>query len=220
MKLYTYFRSSAAFRVRIALNIKNIEHALVPISLVRDGGEHKQAEYLAKNPQGLVPLLELDSPANEPARYLSQSLAMLEYLDEEYPTPSLMPKTAIERARVRSIAQTIAIDIHPLDNLRVLKYLINDLNVEEEQKNEWHRHWVELGFSAVEKMLANSNQTGDFCHGDSPTIADCCLIPQVYNAERFNCPMDAFPNIQRINSNCLKLEAFVQALPENQADAS
>ena len=220
MKLYTYFRSSAAFRVRIALNIKNIEHDLVPISLVRDGGEHKQSEYLAKNPQGLVPLLEIDTEGNPEPQYLSQSLAMLEYLDEEYPTPSLMPKTAIERARVRSIAQTIAIDIHPLDNLRVLKYLTNDLNVEEEQKNEWYRHWVELGFSAVEKMLVSSDQTGDFCHGDSPTIADCCLIPQVYNAERFNCPMDAFPNIMRINQKCLSIDEFKQALPENQLDAT
>jgi maleylacetoacetate isomerase len=240
MKLYSYFRSSAAFRVRIALNLKGIDPEVVPVHLGRDGGEQKQPSYLAKNPQGLVPLLELDGngegdPNNEQAPdYISQSLAIMEYLDEVYPQPSLLPSEPLARARVRSIAQMIATDIHPLNNLRVLKYLTIEMGLSEEQKNTWYQHWIKLGFEALETTLnqlairhqATSKQAtqkdqsqAKFCIGSSPTIADCCLVPQVYNAQRFECPMQNYPRIQAINTHCLSLPAFQQALPENQADS-
>ena len=218
-KLYTYYRSSSAFRVRIALNIKELEYESVFVHLVRDGGEHKQANYLSKNPQGLVPLMEIQNHPNAPVTYLSQSLAMLEYLEEVYPSPAILPGNPLERARVRSLTQTVVADIQPLNNLRVPSYLVERLGADEEQKLEWTRHWVKLGFSALEKLLASDVQTGNYCHGDTPTIADCCLIPQVYNAERFECPMGDYPTIQRINGHCLSNPAFVRALPENQADA-
>jgi len=218
MKLYTYYRSSAAFRVRIALNLKGMEHELVPVHLVRDGGEQKQADYLAKNPQGLLPLLQLDD------KYLSQSLAILEYLDEVHPNPKLLPDDPLVKAQVRSIAQIIATDIHPINNLRVLQYLSGEFKASKEQKNTWYRHWIQHGFEALETILnqqvsINANKQNQFCIGSSPTIADCCLIPQVYNAERFNLPMHHYPRIQEINACCLELSAFDQALPENQADA-
>ena len=220
LKLYTYFRSSSAFRVRIALNIKELEYQSVFVHLVRNGGEHKQAEYLRKNPQGLVPLLEIQDAPDTPVTYLSQSLAMMEYLEEVYPDPAIMPSHPLQRARVRSITQAVVADIQPLNNLRVPNYLVDSLQANDEQKLEWTRHWVKLGFTALETSLANDPQTGKYCHGDSPTIADCCLIPQIYNAERFNCPMDDYPTLQRINEQCLNNLAFEKALPENQLDAN
>ncbi len=210
MELYGYFRSSAAYRVRIALNLKQLDYATVPLSLL--DGEHKRAAYLAKNPQGFVPFLSDGDVA------LGQSLAMLEYLEESYPQAPLLPADAAGRARVRQIAQIIACDIHPLDNLRVLKYLTGELKVSEEQKTAWYHHWIIEGFRAVEVLLGDG-KAGDFCHGDSPTFADLCLVPQVYNARRFDCPLDDFPRIIRIADHCNELDAFIRALPENQPDA-
>jgi maleylacetoacetate isomerase len=220
LKLYTYFRSSSAYRVRIALNLKQVEYESVFVHLVRDGGEHKKPDYLNKNPQGLVPLLEIAEDAGTPATYLSQSLAMMEYLEEVYPEPALLPENPLARARVRSLTQTVVSEIQPLNNLRVPTYLVSEFKIKEEQKLGWTQHWVKLGFTALEKMLVDSPQTDQYCHGDTPTIADCCLIPQVYNAQRFNCPMEDYPTIQRINENCLALPAFSQAAPENQDDAN
>jgi len=210
MELYGYFRSSAAYRVRAALNYKGLDYSSVAISLM--DGDNQAADYLQKNPQGLVPFLTDGDLA------MGQSLAMLEYLEESYPEPALMPKDAAGRARVRQIAGIIACDIHPLDNLRVLKYITGTLGVSDEQKTTWYHHWIIAGFKAVEALL-NDGKSGDFCHGDRPTFADLCLVPQVYNARRFACPLDDFPHIIRIVDNCNKLEAFQQALPENQPDA-
>jgi len=213
MKLYTYFRSSAAYRVRIALNLKGLDYQAIPVHLTRTGGEHRQEDYLAINPAALVPALA------EGGRVMTQSMAIIEYLDETHPEPALLPGTPVDRARIRSIAQTIACDIHPLNNLRVLQYLARELSVSDEQKSAWYRHWVELGLAAVEAMLAVDARTGAFCHGDSPTLADCCLVPQVFNARRFNCRMDALPVISRIAERCEDLEAFRLAAPANQPDA-
>lgn len=210
MDLYGYFRSSAAYRVRTALNLKQLDYVPIAVSLLKD--EHKGTDYLTINPQGFVPCLVDDDIT------MGQSLAMLEYLEESYPEVPLLPSDAAGRARVRQISGIIACDIHPLDNLRVLKYLTGDLKVTEEQKISWYHHWIIEGFKAIEVML-NDGKSGEFCHGDRPTFADVCLVPQVYNAQRFNCPLDAFPQILRIVDNCNKLEAFLNALPENQPDA-
>lgn len=213
MKLFTYFRSSAAYRVRIALNLKQLAYEAVPIHLLRDGGEQRHADYLALNPAGLVPTLVDDK------NVLQQSLAIIEYLDELHPQPALLPGDAADRARIRAIAQTIACDIHPINNLRVLQYLSRELGVSDAQKNAWYRHWVESGLAAVEAMLAGDARTGRFCHGDTPTLADCCLVPQVFNARRFGCDLSAMPTILGIVERCAKLDAFRQAAPENQPDA-
>lgn len=213
MKLYTYFRSSAAYRVRIALNLKGIAYEPVPIHLVKDGGEHRKPEYLALNPAGLVPALDDDG------QLLTQSLAIIEYLDETHPEPPLLPADALGRARVRAIAQAIACDIHPLDNLRVLKYLKHELGVDDAHKDAWYRHWCEVGLAAVEAMLAHDARTGRFCHGDTPGLADCCLVPQVFNARRFGVKFDAMPNIRRIAEACEALDAFRLAAPDSQPDA-
>ncbi|MCG8426258.1 MAG: maleylacetoacetate isomerase [Chromatiales bacterium] len=212
-RLYSYFRSSAAYRVRIALNLKGLEHEIVPVHLLRNGGEQNLPDYTAKNPLALVPTLEHDG------LNLIQSLAILEYLEETRPTPALLPDQAAARARVRALAQTIACEIHPLNNLRVLDHLVNELGQDSDSKLAWYRHWINDGFIGLEKLLANSPETGRFCHGDTPTLADCCLVPQVYNAKRFNCPLDDFPTIQRINAACNELEAFRLAAPEQQPDA-
>ena len=212
MKLSTYFRSTAAYRVRIALNLKGIEHELVPVHLLRDGGEHKTEGYLSKNPDGLVPALENDG------HVLAQSIAILEYLEETHPQPALLPEDPIDRAYLRGLAQSIACDIHPLNNLRVLQYLVNTLEASEEQKLAWYHHWVGSGFKGIEARLANDARTGLCCYGDTPTIADVCLIPQVYNAKRFNCPLDDYPTIMRINDHCLGLEAFDVSTPDKQPD--
>ena len=214
MKLFTYYRSSAAYRVRIALNIKGLNVEAVPVHLVKDGGQQKAPEYLDKNPQGLVPLLELDDESS-----ITQSLAMIEYLDELHPEPSLIPGDALERAQVRALSLAIACDIHPLNNLRVLQYLTRELGSSDEQKNQWYQHWIQQGFTAVEKTLSQTSLNGEFCITEQPTMADCCLIPQAYNAQRFKVDMSPYPLISSINEHCLSLPAFAQAAPAKQADA-
>ncbi|SIR11787.1 maleylacetoacetate isomerase/maleylpyruvate isomerase [Aromatoleum tolulyticum] len=213
MKLYTYFRSSAAYRVRIALNLKQLDYEAVPVHLVRNGGEQRQTDYLALNPAGLVPTLIDDG------NVLQQSLAIIEYLDEVHPQPALLPGSPAERARIRAIAQAIACDIHPVNNLRVLRYLVHELGVNDAQKNAWYRHWIAIGLSAVESMLAADPRTGLFCHGDTPTLADCCLVPQVFNAQRFDCDLSAMPTVMGIVERCAALDAFQRAAPGQQPDA-
>lgn len=213
MKLYTYFRSSAAYRVRIALNLKGLPYEAVPVHLLRNGGEQRQADYLALNPAGLVPALE------DGGAVLTQSLAIIEYLDETHPQPPLLPGDALGRACIRALAQAIACDIHPINNLRVLQYLSRELGASEEQKTAWYRHWVEEGLAAVEAMLAQAPRSGRFCFGDTPTLADICLVPQVFNAQRFKCNTAHIPTVLRIAEACEALEAFRLAAPANQPDA-
>ncbi|MCH7313304.1 maleylacetoacetate isomerase [Acinetobacter sp. ANC 3882] len=208
MKLYSYFRSSAAYRVRIALNLKELAYETEAVHLVKN--EQQQASYRALNPSQLVPtLIDQDQP-------LLQSLSILEYLEERYPVKPLLPKDLIERAKVRAFAQSIACDIHPLNNLRVLKYLQKDFAVSDEQKNTWYQHWILEGFHSLEMQLRHSN--GQFCFGTQATFADCCLIPQVYNAKRFKIDLSAFPKIESIYQYCLTLPAFLNATPEQQPD--
>ncbi|WGG52064.1 maleylacetoacetate isomerase [Rugamonas sp. DEMB1] len=213
MKLYTYFRSSAAYRVRIALNLKGLDYEAVPVHLLRNGGEQLVEAYRAVNPSALVPALDDDGAL------LSQSLAIIEYLDETRPLAPLLPADALGRARVRALAQTVACDIHPLANLRVLKYLKGPLGVSEEVKLQWVVHWVGEGMAMLEAHLARDPHTGRFCHGDTPGLADCCLVPQVFNAQRFDIDMAAYPTVMRIHANCAALPAFVQAHPAQQPDA-
>lgn len=215
LQLYSYFRSSAAYRVRIALALKGLSYETIPIHLLKDGGQQNASHYRSINPQGLVPALQ----TAEGGPVLAQSLAILEYLDETYPEPALLPADAMGRARVRAIAQMVACEIHPLNNLRVLRYLVRDLGLSHEQKDAWYAHWIALGLQAVEDTLARSSDTGRFCHGDTPGLADCCLVPQYANAQRAGCPTQPYPTIERIVSNCQALPAFVQAAPQNQPDA-
>jgi maleylpyruvate isomerase len=212
MKLHGYFRSSAAFRVRIALNLKGLAYESVSHHLRK--GEQRAPGFLKLNPMGLVPALE-DGP-----QALSQSLAIIEYLDETHPKPPFLPNAPAERARVRALALSIACDIHPLNNLRVLTYLKNDLKVSDAQHDAWYRHWIVEGFKGLEGMLKTGG-TGQFCHGDAPTLADICLVPQVFNAKRLldDAALAAFPTIMRIFGNCMKLEAFDKAQPSKQPDA-
>ena len=212
MKLYNYFRSSAAYRVRITVNLKRLEPENVFIHLLKN--EQTSDDYLKVNPQGLVPALV---DGNET---ITQSLAIIEYLDEKYPSPPLMPKTPEERARVRSIAQHIACDIHPIDNLRVLRYLLHELKVTEEQKNTWYSHWIEVGLKPLEARLAGDPRTGRFCHGDAPTLADICLVPQLANARRGNVDLSPYPTLVRIDAECNALAAFADAAPMKQPDAA
>ncbi|MGE8558844.1 MULTISPECIES: maleylacetoacetate isomerase [unclassified Acinetobacter] len=212
MQLYTYFRSSAAYRVRIALNLKCLNANYIPVHLVNNGGEQHSEAYKALNPAELVPTLIDDE------FQLSQSLSILEYLEEQHPEVALLPQDIQQRALVRAFSLAIACDIHPLNNLRVLQYLSGPLQVSDEQKNTWYRHWVELGFKTLEALLHNSN--GRFCFGNQPTFADCCLIPQVYNALRFNVDLTAYPKITSIYQHCNTLAAFQQAAPEAQQDAA
>ncbi|MGH8307248.1 MAG: maleylacetoacetate isomerase [Gammaproteobacteria bacterium] len=214
MELYTYFRSSAAYRVRIALNLKGLEADYRYIHLVKDGGQQHKPEYLAVNPQGLVPAL-VDN-----GQVLTQSLAIIEYLEETHPQSPLLPKDALGRARVRALAQVVACDIHPVNNQRILKYLEKAFGADEAARNTWYRHWIIEGFGAMEKLLAGNPATGKFCHGDQPTLADICLVPQVFNAKRFDVDLAPFPVIKRINDLCLTLKAFMDAAPEKQLDAS
>jgi len=213
MILFDYCRSSTAYRVRIALNLKGMEYQQVPVNLV--SGEQRSDDHLARNPQGLVPVLE------DNGVQISQSMAICEYLDEAYPQDDLkfMPADALGRARVRSLSQLIACDIHPVDNLRVLKRLVGELGASEEQKLDWYRHWVYEGFNALEERLANDAQTGKFCHGDQISLADICLVPQVFNAKRFNCDMSRYPTISRISDELLKIEAIANAHPDLQPGA-
>lgn len=215
MKLYTYFRSSAAYRVRIALNVKDIAYDSIPVHLLQDGGQQLLPAYRAVNPSALVPALDDDGAI------LTQSLAMLEYLDETRPAMPLLPPDALGRARVRALALAIACDAHPLTNLRVLKYLKNTLCLSDEAKQEWYRHWMAEGLAAVEALLAQGDPagTGLFCHGDSPTMADCCLVPQVFNAQRFAIDLAPYPRVARIHAHCAGLPAFAAAHPSQQPDA-
>ena len=213
MQLYTYFRSSSAYRVRIALNLKGLEAEHHFVHLLKDGGEQHKPAYQNINPQGRVPVL-IDQGLR-----LTQSLAIIEYLEEIHPRPPLLPDAPEDRARVRALAQAIACEIQPLNNLQVLKYLVDDLKASEEQKLDWYRHWITKGFAALEKMLADDPRTGGFCHQNTPGLADVCLVPQVYNAVRFECDLSEFPLIRAINDACLALKEFQEATPENQPDA-
>ncbi|RTR05917.1 maleylacetoacetate isomerase [Halomonas nitroreducens] len=210
--LYGYFRSSAAYRVRIALNLKGLAYDQAPVNLVK--AEQRGDDFRARNPQGLVPVLETDD-----GERLTQSLAICEYLEERYPAPALLPVDPAGRARVRGLAQLVASEIHPLNNLRVLKYLVHELGVDDTAKLAWYRHWIHEGFAAMEAMLTQDAGTGEFCHGDAPTLADVCLVPQVFNAERFECDLSAYPTIRRLVASCRALPAFQQAAPEAQPDA-
>ena len=213
VKLFGYFRSSAAYRVRIALNLKNIEWQSETIHLTKNGGEQFSEAYQKLNPQSLLPTLEDDG------NYFTQSLAILEYIEEAYPDPPLLPTLPTQRARVRSIALAVACDIHPINNLRVLKYLSQELKLDQVQKTTWYRHWISAGLGAIETMLTQHSETGEFCHGSSVSLADICLVPQVFNANRFDCDMSAYPTITHINDACLSMKEFQQAMPENQPDA-
>jgi maleylacetoacetate isomerase/maleylpyruvate isomerase len=210
VKLYTYFRSSAAFRVRIALNLKGLAYDPVVIHLAK--GEHRKPEYANAYPQALLPTLIDDGAA------LSQSLAIIEYLDEKHPRPPLLPKDAVGRARVRSLSLLVACEIHPLNNLRTLQYLKRELGQNEAQINTWYRHWVADGLLKLEADLCKA-ETRNFCHGDSPTMADCCLVPQIFNAKRYNSDLAPYPTVMRIFDACMKLEAFERAQPSKQPDA-
>ena len=212
-QLYGYFRSSAAFRVRIALNLKGITPELCFVHLLREGGEQHKAEYRALNPQELVPTLKHNG------RAITQSLAIIEYLDEIVPAPPLLPRDAADRARAREIACAIACDIHPVNNLRVNQYLKSTFGADAETQIAWQQHWIAIGFAALEAMLSTSPQTGRYCHGDSPTIADICLIPQMANARRVKLDLAPYPTLVRIEAEALKNPAFVAALPANQPDA-
>ena len=213
MRLYTYFRSSAAYRVRIALNLKGLDYDSVPVHLLRDGGEQLAPAYRAVNPAGLVPALE------DNGIVLTQSLAIIEYLEEVHPLVSLLPQDAVGRARVRALAQTIVCDTHPIMNLRVLKYLKGPMGLSEEQKMEWYRHWMGEGMAALEAHLERDGDMGRFCYGDTPTLADCCLLPQVFNAQRFDIDLAPYPNVARIAANCADLPAFKAAHPSAQPDS-
>jgi maleylpyruvate isomerase len=209
VKLYTYFRSSAAYRARIALNLKGVAYEMVSVHLTRGGGQQHGAEFRAVNPQGRVPALALDS-----GETLIQSLAIIEYLEEAFPTPPLLPSDPVARAHVRALAQVIACDIHPLNNTSPLFYLKNTLKHDQDTINAWYAHWVTVGFEAVEALL----RPGPYAFGDKVTLADVCLVPQVANARRFNVPLDKFPNIVAADAACLKLPAFDKARPDNQPD--
>jgi maleylpyruvate isomerase len=213
MKIYTYYRSSSAYRVRIALNLKELDYDAEYVHLTRNGGEQFGNAYTVVNPQNLVPALEIDG------EIFTQSLSIIEYLDEVYGGAALLPKDAAGRARVRQLALSIACEIHPLNNLRVLNYLTGPLQLTDEKKTEWYCHWVALGLSALEQKLSADRLTGVFCHGDRPTLADCCLVPQIYNARRFGCDLNDYPAIRRIVESAETLDAFQRAHPDRQPDA-
>lgn len=205
MKLYNYFRSSASFRVRIALEVKGLPYDYVAVHLAK--GEHKQDRWTAALPTGLVPSLELDD-----GTLLDQSMAIIEYLDETHPQPPLLPADALGRARVRALAQLVACEIHPLNNLRVLKYLVHDLKVGEDAKNGWYKHWVRVGLEAFERQLARL-PAGRYCHGDAPTLADCCLVPQIFNGQRFGVDFSGLDRTMAAFEACMQLPAFQKAQP-------
>lgn len=213
-KLYSYFRSSAAYRVRIALELKGLDYRISPVHLLRDGGEQHSDSYKQLNPTELVPTF-----VDDDGTVINQSMAIIEYLDEKYTNTPLLPDLFADRARVRGIALQIACDIHPVNNLRILQYLARDLAIEKSQRDNWYRHWVIKGFSALEQQL-QSAETGDFCHGDQPGLADCFLVPQVFNANRFEVDMGQYPAISRIVANCEGLSAFQNAHPDAQPDAA
>ena len=210
MKLYTYFRSSAAFRVRIALNLKGIAYEPMFVHLAK--GEHRAPAYTRVNPQALLPTLELDDGTR-----IHQSLAIIEYLDETHPAKPLIPKDALGKARVRSLSYLIASEIHPLNNLRVLQHLKRALGQSEDQVNAWYRHWIADGLAKLEAELASNK--GRFCHGEAPTMADCCLVPQIFNAKRYQSDLAPYPQTMRVFEACMQLEAFDRAQPSKQPDA-
>jgi maleylpyruvate isomerase len=209
MELYNYFRSSASFRVRIALALKGLDYDYKAVHLQKS--EQMQESYASVSASRLVPLLR------DGETVLTQSMAIIEYLDETHPAPPLLPGTPAERARVRALAQDIACEVHPLNNLRVLRYLVRDLKVSEDDKNRWYRHWVETGLEVVERQLAARPST--YCHGDTPTLADCVLVPQIFNARRLDCRTEHVPNVMRVFEACMKLDAFERTRPENCPDA-
>jgi maleylacetoacetate isomerase len=211
VKLFTYFRSSAAFRVRIALNLKGLAYEPVFVHLAK--GDHRKPEYAGKYPQGLLPTLVTQGQA------LSQSLAIIEYLDETHPHPALLPKDPAGRARVRSLALLVACEIHPLNNLRTLQYLKRGLGQTEEQVGAWYRHWIADGLGKLEADLAASSVAGRFCYGDAPSLADCCLVPQIFNARRYDSDLTPYPSVMRVFDECMKLEPFARAQPSRQPDA-
>ena len=213
MKLYSYFRSSAAYRVRIALNLKNLPYEYVPVHLLRSGGEQLTADYRKLSPDAIVPTL-VDGDV-----VLQQSLAIVEYLEETCPSSPLLPAAAADRAYVRAVALQIACEIHPLDNLRVLRYLVRELGVSEEVKNGWYRHWIDNGFASLEARLSGDPRTGAFVFGDAPTLADLCLVPQMFNAQRFEIDTTRYPTLQRLYEHACRLDAFARAAPGAQPDA-
>jgi len=211
--LYTYFRSTAAYRVRIALNLKALIYNTHFIHLAKNGGEQHSVGYRNINPQGLVPTL-IDNGST-----LTQSLAIIEYLEERYPSPTLLPDSATSRAQVRSLAQQICCDIHPLNNLRILNYLRTEMQQNDEARHQWYQHWISEGLTAIEQQLTRAGEHQSLCCvGDTPTIADLCLIPQLYNARRFSCNTDDYPTLIKIDEHCMTLDAFQQASPEKQPD--
>jgi maleylacetoacetate isomerase/maleylpyruvate isomerase len=217
MRLYSYFRSSASFRVRIALALKRLDFEYAAVQLVKN--EQLQPAFRAIAASQLVPALVVDDAAPGEAT-LTQSLAIIEYLDEVFPEPPLLPADALGRARVRALALDIACEIHPLDNLRVLRYLKSELKVSDDDKDRWYRHWVETGLDVVERGLAGHPATGRFCHGDRPGLADCVLVPQIFNAQRMHCRLDHVPTVMRIFDACMAEAAFAQAQPSACPDAA
>jgi maleylacetoacetate isomerase len=213
MKLYTFFRSSASYRVRIALNLKGIDYEQAPIHLRRGGGEQLQPFYKAVNPQALVPALE------DNGLILTQSLAIIEYLDEKYRDPPLLPKDPADKALVRSMALVIACEVHPIQNLRVLNYIKDAYSQTDEQVNRWSQHWINLGLTALEQMIVAQPKRGQFCFGNRPTVADICVVPQLGNARRYGCDLSQYPAILGVEKACMALAAFANAAPEKQPDA-
>ncbi len=210
MELYNYYRSSASYRVRIALALKGLDYDYLPVHLAKN--EQFAESYTSVSPARLVPMLR------DGDRLLTQSLAIIEYLDETHPVPPLLPADAAGRARVRGLALDIACEIHPLNNLRVLRYLVHDLKLSDDDKNRWYRHWVETGLEVVERQLVAHPAT--YCHGETPTLADCTLVPQIFNARRFDCRLDHVPNVIRVFEACMKLDAFERTRPEHCPDAA
>ena len=213
MKLYTFFRSSASYRVRIALNLKGLDYEHAPIHLRRGGGEHLRPAYKAINPQALIPALE------DEGQIFSQSLAIIEYLEERYPKPPLLPSDAAGRAVVRSMALLIACEVHPIQNLRVLNHLKSAHKQSDDDTSRWARHWINLGLSALEQMINSVSSRGEFCFGQTPTMADLCLVPQLGNARRFGVDLSAYPKLLAIEAACMSLPAFANAAPDQQPDA-
>jgi maleylpyruvate isomerase len=213
MKLHGYFRSSASYRVRIALNLKGLAYEHASVHLSRGGGEQFAPAFCKLNPQALVPVLQ------DGALALTQSIAIIEYLEERHPDPPLLPNDPAARARVRALAQAIACDIHPLNNLRVLNYLSGPVGAGDATRRTWYHHWIAEGLRPLEAMLATGRETGRFCHGDTPGMADCCLVPQLANARRFKCDLAPYPTLVAIEKNCLALDAFQRAAPDQQPDA-
>ena len=212
LKLYTYFRSSASFRVRIALNWKGLDYEPVAVNLPRS--EHLDGKYRDVNPQALVPTLD------DAGWLLIQSLAIIEYLDDAHPGPKLVPADPLDRHYVRAFSQIVACEIHPLNNLRTLRYIKKTYSLDEEGVNAWYRHWIAGGFEMMESFLEQNGKTGTYCFGDQVTMADCCLVPQVFNAQRYDCDLGPYPIVMRIHENCMKLDAFTKATPGNQPDAA